>query len=337
MAKNKMTRANRKKSKGQRRVRRRGSASPAVLSHPYARTLSDPCQGPLISVYPGERGQIARFVYDNSFTLGGTETAYIGSFWPALNGAFNQGALNGSTVTTPSYSIGVNSSVGYNTINSAFSKARCISACVEITFPAVSALNIVGELATACLSADTFTPNSTGALSLTANDVFTMSPTKYMLQRKVYEQKFSPGSFDGKYNHVFESAQLDTSDTNALIYAARGLPAGTTVTTKWTAVYELTARKNGGLAASATNVRAGSQDTASNVAAMLHAHKPGWAASAKNAFGTFFHSAAQGFAQTAGTNAGQNMGSRFFSSASRYAGPLIEEMGEEALPLLLAA
>jgi hypothetical protein len=332
MAKAKQQRSSKKK--GNRRPRRKAAPRDTV-HHVYARALNDPCQGPLVSVYPGEKGQIGRFVLDTSYTIGGTDTAYIGGFWPALNGAFNQSAANGATVVAPSWSVGTASSVGYSTFVALYQKTRCISACVEITLPSVSALNIVGEITTACLAAGTFQPSPGGAQSLTPNDVFTLSPTKYMLQRKVYEQKFSPGQLDSRYNAACDSTQVDGTDTNALFYAIRGVPAGTTITVKWTAVYEGTARRLGGMATSATNMRAGSHDTATNVAAALHSQHPGWAASAKDAFGGFLRNTAAGFASFAGQRAGRSLGKALLTEGSAWSTPIIEEMAEEATPLLL--
>lgn len=157
---------------------------------------------------------------------------------------------------------------------------------------------MVGELATGCFAADTFI-NTSNVGNVSPNDVFQMAPAKYMLERKLYEQKWSPGPSDHLYTTPFVLATDDISDTNALWVVGRGLPPLTTVAWRWTVVVEGTAKRLSGLATSANNVRVGTATTATNVAAKLHDHNPKWAASAKKVGGEVLSSIARGAMQGA--------------------------------------
>lgn len=88
-----------------RRQARRPRPAPITPHGLYAKALVDPCQGPLISVYPGEKGTVGRFVLDASFTLTGSDTAFTAGFYPALNGAFFQSHLNGALSLTDRKSV----------------------------------------------------------------------------------------------------------------------------------------------------------------------------------------------------------------------------------------
>lgn len=334
----------RKQAKQQRRrggrPGRRARAKPAAISGPglYAKALVDPCEGPLLSIYPGEKGTVGRFVLESSFALTGSDTAFTAGFFPALNGAFFQSHLNAGLQLLPNWSVGAGSSAGYATINSIFNKSRPVASCIEVSFPSLSALNAVGEFTTACVAGGTFstTPGAIGN-TISPNDVFTISPHRHIVQRKVYEQKFAPATMDTRYNVPFDITTVDTSDCNAFFIAGRGLPALTSISVKWTLVVEGTAKRLSGMATSAVNTRAGSHDTALNVAAALHSKKPGWSAGVKDWFTGFANAAATGFGQNMANNVfGPQNAAKNWISSGAWGGPIIEEI-EEFAPLLLTA
>lgn len=326
--------------KGGRRRGRQARAKPAAVTAPglYAKALVDPCEGPLLSIYPGEKGTVGRFVLESSFALTGADTAFTAGFYPALNGAFFQSHLNGGLQLLPNWSVGAGSSAGYNTINSIFNKSRPIASCIEVSFPSLSALNAVGEFTTCCVAGGTFatTPGGIGN-TISPNDVFTISPHRHILRRKVYEQKFAPATQDTRYNVPFDITTVDTSDSNAFFIAGRGLPALTAISVKWTLVVEGTAKRLSGMATSAVNMRGGSHDTALSVASTLHNKSPGWSAGVKDWFTGFANAAATGFGQNMSANMfGPQNASRGAASSGAWGGPIIEEM-EEFAPLLLEA
>lgn len=321
--KNKMPKQKRRRAP-RRKAQKKG---PNVLEH-YARALQDPCQGPLLSVYPGERGVIGRYVIDQSYTIGGTDTAMVGAWWPALNGSFLNSVTNGGTAASTSFSVGAGSSAGQSVISAAFGKSRPIASCIEVSFPSTSQLNMVGEMALGCVSASTVLVLNTNSITLTPNDVFNIVPHRQILQRKVYEQKFSPGNFDSRYTVPFDFSSQDATDSNILLIAIRGVPAGTQISLKWTLVIEATAKRLSGLATSAINIRPGSHDTASNVAAAMHAKHPGWDHIAKNAVGGFLGGFAPALGKYAGSLLNSSTTTGSFTQAAYTSVPIIEEVVE---------
>lgn len=336
MARKKNTsRQPRRKATRARRVMRNGLSTPASL---YAHALTNPCSGPLTSIYPGEKGTVGRYVLDASFSLSPGDTAFVAEFNPALNGAFFQTCLNGAAIVTPNITIGTGASAGYNTISAIYQKTRVVASCIEVSVPAVSALNAIGELSTFCGAGSTFYTSGVSH-TVSPNDIFTISPTRYLVQRKVYEQKWAPGQMDTRYATAFDITSVDLSDTNALFVAGRGLPAASAVSIKWTLVVEGTAKRLSGLSTSAVNIRGGSHDTAHNVAAALHNKRPGWSAGVKDWFSGITTSFAQGLGQGASNGMFSPAGnpqteSRMLTNSASWGGPIIEEL-EEVAPLML--
>lgn len=300
----------------------------------YAAALLNPCQGPLNSIYPGEKGSVARFVIDQSFSALPGDGAFTAGFYPALNGSFFQSHNNGGVVQTPNWSVGASSSAGFATLTAVANKARVVACCVEVSIPAISQLNMVGEITTFLGAATSF--QSTGITNqLSPNDVFTVSPIRYLVRRKVYEQKWAPGTMDSRYSGPFDYASTDPSDCNAIFIAGRGLPGATAISIKWTIVVEYTAKRLSGLSTSASNIRPGSHDTPTNVAAHLHSKHPGWASSAKDAFSGFINAFGAGLGSGAVDRAFKGAGpSRASTLGGSWESAIVTEI-EEMAPLML--
>lgn len=270
---------NKRSKTARKRVRRRrprnlrarivNSMAPVPSVVKYYQQLADPCGCSLVGHLPGEIGQIARYTVDYTATTGATGTAYIGAFWPALNGGAQGIQTSSSTLFNITESVGVASSPGYNALAWA-AKIRPLAACIQVTVPALSALNIVGEIALDCMSADSI---FTGSANVSIDGIFSASAHRGLLNRGVYEVKWAPGYNDGDYETKMVSAGISKSGSNVLVVAMRGIPNNTAITVKITTVIEATGFPGNGVVSSAENVRAGSRDTSLNAAAIAHHNK----------------------------------------------------------------
>lgn len=254
-----------KKNAPKRRVRTKVRVSRGL--DPYQSLLANPCAASIISPYGGERGVTERFVADVS-SGGATFTSGVLFFSPCYNafGGFTAALSNTSTLAA------TGPAVAANFFNSNVAKARPIAACMELIPSSLSITNITGELAMGVFDATTLA----GGVSYTVDNIFALMNDREVIQKRDYELKWYPGSADYLYNQKTTGGALiaaEPSSQNIVAIAWRGLPAGTLLSFRLTAVYEWTPVSGLGLAVTSAPGR--SQDW-QNKSADLHSAHPDW-------------------------------------------------------------
>lgn len=272
----KMAKSKKNAKNNNRRTRRRnrggvprGVDSPAAS---FARMLDDPCNADVkTGVYPGEIGAVQRAVADFSTAGGAGNTCGYVMYWPSVNAADQGSTTAGTVILSHNWTVASPFSPGHSLFQAVASKTRCLGACLQLSPASLSLTNIVGEVTVGCVSADMI---PVGAGALTVDQIFNTLSLKSVLQRKPVEVKFTPGTFDNRYNSYGTAATADTSDTNMLVIAWRGIPAGTAFSARITALLEYTAKSTSSIAASAAATSGGLNHLA--VTTALHKHKPSW-------------------------------------------------------------
>nr|UJQ92900.1 MAG: hypothetical protein [Narnaviridae sp.] len=214
----------------------------------YQQILMDPCNGPVVSILPGESGIVQRFVYD--FTVN-TETAARTCGYIFFSPAANQGVK--SEFDSPGLAGSPNAFSGPGSAFLAANarKIRAISCCVSVIPSAVSYNTMTGEIAVANASYNSI--EASGSYSV--NGVFTLANTRSVLSKRTYDVKWSPQLLDGTYAPVstLGTATLsDPSDHNGILVAYRGYPAGVALNLRITTNIEWTPSANLGIAVSSS-------------------------------------------------------------------------------------
>lgn len=309
---------------GAKRARRRRGRKPngGISADPaaaYARMLDDPCNAEMhTGVYPGEIGAVQRAVADFSTAGGAGNTCGFLMYYPAINGADQGTAPAGSTIISHGWTVSSPYSPGHSLFQNVAAKSRCLGACLQLSPASLSLTNIVGEVAVGCVSADMV---AQGPATVTVDQLFNTLSLKSILQRKPVEVKFAPGCFDNKYTSYGTLATADLSDTNMLVIAWRGIPAGTQFSARITALLEYTAKSTSSIAASASATSGGINHLA--VTTALHKHKPSW-----------FHNLYSHISEDAGLAARYVARTALAAGANKASQYLLGEAAS-ALPLLL--
>lgn len=317
---------NGKKSKKQIRPARRsnrvrnGSGTSNSPIAKYARMLDDPCNAETVTgIYPGEIGVVQRTLAD--FTAGAAlQTCGYVMYWPAVNAVDTNGAALSSVALAHTWTVAPPFSPGHAYLTQIASKSRCLGACLAVSPASLSLTNIVGEWTVGCVSSDAVI---TGAGAVTVDQLFNVLSLKTLIQRKPAEVKFTPGVFDSKYQSYGVAASADISDTNIVIIAWRGVPAGTILSTRITSILEYTTKSSATLGVSAVATSGGINHLA--VTSALHKSKPNW-----------FHNLWDNVTEDAGQAARYVARTALYKGAQR-AGSYILGAAESELPMLLAA
>lgn len=233
----------------------------------YARLLQDPCNAPLVTgCYPGEVGQIGRFASD--FSIGPGQAGFA-LYYPAIN-AVSTGFTNTPAVAIPhTWTVAVPFSPGHGILGPGAAKSRCLSSCLQVTFPNVSITNVTGEIVVGCISADSFLQGN-----YTPDNLFSILTHKALITRNQYEVKFTPGVFDERFTTYGTLTAADQSDTNILVVAWRGLPSTANASIRITSALEYTPKTASGILASGASIAPGVATM--SVAASVHKAKPNW-------------------------------------------------------------
>lgn len=196
----------------------------------------DPCGSDLApSVYPGDRGYVNRWT--SALTAGGVtgETCCIQIFKPGVNVT----AGSGNAVPTADISVGYTdvNAPGAAFLNTNASKVRCLGACIQVR-PNVAPNTCTGQIYFGVLPASSI-PD--GATATTYNGIFaslsqSVSASQALMQP--LEVKWSPGAFDDRYCPVTGITSDDDTDRNIIVVLGIGLPPGTGLHMKLTAIYE---------------------------------------------------------------------------------------------------
>lgn len=303
-----------------RRRRSRGGGASAGTSPAaaFARMLDDPCNAEMhTGVYPGEIGAVQRAVADFSTAGGAGNTCGYVMYWPSVNAADQGSTTAGNVIISHNWTVAAPFSPGHSLFQAVASKSRCLGACLQLSPASLSLTNIVGEVTVGCVSSDMI---PVGAGALTIDQLFNTLSLKSVLQRKPVEVKFTPGTFDNRYNSYGVAATADTSDTNVLVIAWRGIPAGTAFSARITALVEYTAKSTSSIAASAAATSGGLNHLA--VTTALHKHKPSWFHNLYSHVAEDAGLAARYVARTA-MAAGANKASQYFLGEAAAALPML--------------
>lgn len=201
-----------------------------------ARMYFDPCGADLApSVYPGDRGYVNRWT--SALTAGGAtgETCCMQIFKPGVNVM----AGSGNAVPTADITVGYadTQAPGAAYLNTNASKARCLGACFQVR-PVASPNACTGQIYFGVIPASSL-PN--GLTGTTYNGLFALlsqsvSASQALMQP--LEIKWSPGAFDDRYSPVTSVIEDDDTDRNIIVVLGIGLPPGTGLHIKTTAIYE---------------------------------------------------------------------------------------------------
>lgn len=285
-----------------------------------------------------------RFISEN-FIVGATNTAGFIAFHPNSGWAvYGNGALSSTTIT-PSYS-------SQNIAGNVFlltnaQKVRGLAACIQGVCSSLSITSITGDIAVGNVSLDTLLSPAT----ISVDSLFSVLQARGAVSRDIKEVKFTPGSFDNRFCQyvsgstlaALQSTGTDTSDTNAIVFAVRNLPVNTTFNIRITWVVEWTPKTGLGLVPS-LQTSAGIKHEA--VTTALHTRAPGWWHNLQQGVGSAMSGFANSFMGAFTSRAGEGAGNKFYNmlmpksagaGASRYVGPIIEEVEELGMLALEAA
>lgn len=217
-----------------RRNKSKSGAAPMVRSGlaldqaglSYAKLISDPCNGPLVSgpFADGKGGIVSRFEVDQLFNTGGTETACYFAFVPGNGfGYASSTALTSETTTiTPTAAASYSAGNGFLAANCG--QARALSACLQVYYPG-SESSRSGIVSLGSISVDAAVIGSTPNVQKirTVSQITERTPTV------MAEIKWRPTTTDTQWYNpkAPPSANVDVAGMTALVVTAAGLPAGT--------------------------------------------------------------------------------------------------------------
>lgn len=256
MAKAKVKSRSARKSAKRPRVPRnlRGTLDKAALAH--AMLLADPCSAPLAHpVYPGtDSGYLIRVESFATLGNGPTDTAHIVHWTPGYpNGSGTQllsagGASSGATGVVASFgslSPGIQFLGGPSVV-----AARCVAACLQVSFPGTE-LNRSGRIHYGLTNGGTIDLTD----SVTADGVAGTLAHFARTPADMVEIYWKPSVDDTNFCDpaALGSAVIKDKRTSITV-AAAGLPAGSGLTYKFTAVYEWQPKVAQGIAANELDV-----------------------------------------------------------------------------------
>jgi hypothetical protein len=257
MAKNNNTR-----KPGQKRVKTkktvgRSNAGDDLDLHAklHALMLYDPCSADLSeSVYPGDRGYVNRFTFNQSFGIAPTDTIWAMIIKPGNQVQHASAAAVSTANTTISYSTFGFPGLSFLATNA--SKSRAIAHCVTIV-PNSAPNTATGNIHYGVVNAAAVANGKTVSFDTLISYCTERVSCSQALMAPI-EVKWSPGGFDDRYNQF--SATLpatadDDSDRNALIIVMTGYAAGTGAAVKSTSIQEWSPNLSLGVVCDATSVR----------------------------------------------------------------------------------
>jgi hypothetical protein len=221
----------------------------------HARLLNDPCGADLCeTVYGGDRGYINRFVTNTVLGTGATDTSFViaikfgqsSAYYASGAGNFGASAVFGNGVPGAAY-LAANSN-----------KVRCAAGCVTIR-PNSAPNTSTGSIYYGIVPCSAFPSGANRTVGALAELVSGASIHAAAAIMEPFEVKWSPGGFDTRYAPLFSTAD-DDSDRNMLLVVGVGLPAGTGITLRTTAVWEWSPIPGGGVAIDATQTTPSSCD-----------------------------------------------------------------------------
>lgn len=253
---------------------------PSKMDHALivANLLNDPCGAPLPPPFlAGENGMVSRFVLDGTIVGAGNTAAYL-AFHPNTGWTVSNSAVASfSGIPAADFSINASNSPGFNFLATNAAKVRGLAGCLTVLPSSLSITNITGEIAVSSISPDAL--RTLLAVGHNVDQVAAYTNARTAIERRAYDTKFKPGSFDGKYSTYQNTGNIsgtgtDLSDTNAILVTVRGLPVGASIAIRFTWVCEWVPKFNLGLTPTVSNTPLAIDHMA--VGASLDKHKPNW-------------------------------------------------------------
>lgn len=250
----------------------------------YARLLADPCAAPLVHpVYPGgDAGFLFRADSVASFGGGATETSGVLHWVPGYANSSNTdllvtaGATSAANLTMASNGNGP----GKTFLNANAFGARCVAACVKISFPGKES-DRSGRLHY----------GHTQAGTIDAGDVVTVDGVAPLVQHytrtppEIVEILWRPGIADTEFNDPNATASASIRDRKSAITVAwSGIPVATGMTFHFTAIYEWTPKPTVGVSTN-TSGKNSSRNTMDQVLDALNRMGFHWVRNAAGAAG----------------------------------------------------
>jgi len=222
-----------------------------------AAMYADPCGADLVpSVYPGDRGYINRFNTINTIGTVAGQTCCVAIWRPSSQGTADYGVADQTIGVVTTYSTNF---PGLTFLNTNASKARCAAFCVTVR-PVAAPNTATGTIYFGVVNARALrsglTQTGSALIPLCSESVSASQALMAPL-----EVRWSPGDFDARYSEVNNpNVSADDSDVNCLLVVAIGLPAGTGLQYRATAIMEWTPNANLGIANDATEVKTSACD-----------------------------------------------------------------------------
>lgn len=247
----------------------------------WLRLLNDPCYGRLTHpIYPGaDGGYLSRFESEQTSFAGPGITAGVISFIPGTlpNSVFANGAVDDTTSVSLNDSSAAQAP-GYAYLRGVASAVRCVSACVQVSWPG-SELNRQGFVTlgqvTGAVAATATTGFGTGTVSVSA-----LRPLCHLRTRvpeTVAEVKWRPTLADAQWHDPNVTAAVGRlNEAGAILLTASNLPASTGLRVRYIVTYEWVPKSAQGLTSSFDN-RARSVNSTDDVINMLDRQGPDWA------------------------------------------------------------
>jgi len=219
-----------------------------------ARMFYDPCGADLApSAYPGDRGYVNRFVANFTVANTGGITS-IASIWKPGNAvSSNISALLPSDPQTITYA---NAMPGNVFLAANSSRQRCLGFCILVR-PLCTPTTASGTIHFGNASAASLANGVSTSPDGLSSNVCSESVSVSQALMAPLEIKWSPGSFDDRYSPTWQAGFTgdDDSDRNVLVLVAIGLPPGTGLQIRVTAIFEWSPRPSLGIVQDATSVK----------------------------------------------------------------------------------
>lgn len=263
-----MVAKNKKTSKKQQQQRAQASKRPRVprgmrlasSADTYADLLADPCRGPLVGpIGATQKGYITRFektiVVPATYVDGTTKntTCFAIRWNPGVidPSATAQDTLQGrvevasnATLSTAAF-LTNDESPGYTFINTTATSARCLAACMQVTYTG-SELNRQGVVGSFVSSA------SLAFSSTNAETLMGITQSRSRVADGMFEVRWKPNDYDVNFSHFNQSASTEQMAKHSALYLvgqnlSPTTSANTAIMVRLVAVYEWTPDANEGM------------------------------------------------------------------------------------------
>jgi len=235
----------------------------------YARLLSDPCNGPLVSgpFADGRNGIVTRFERDFIINSSATDIAAAIAFIPATGTYY----LSNAAITSDTGAITWTAAVIATFLSTNCAQARCLSSCMQIMWPGTES-NRQGVISL------TNTPSDDAFGAPTVQSLRQQAQTTCRMPNEVCEIKWVPTTADLEWQNLKSapSSITDVGRFSCLAGTASGIPVSTGVRVRIVAVYEWLPAVGLGLTVPSALPISASRNTFRDVLEFLGQTAPDW-------------------------------------------------------------